>query len=141
MMSKITITSEPNASAEDLAAVEYQINEFNMRVTGDRDYHLIALFLRDESRKIMGGIIGHVWGGWLRVAFLWVDESLRGQGYGGQLLQRAEDEARGYGCKNAHLETFSFQARPFYERFGYQIIGELPDYPPGHTWYFLRKAL
>ena len=140
-MSHFMITSEPNASADDLAAVENQINEFNMRVTGDRDYHLIALFLRDEHEKIMGGIIGHVWGGWLKIAFLWVDESLRGQGYGGQLLQRAEDEGRGYGCKNAHLETFSFQARPFYERFGYQVIGELPDYPPGHTSYFLKKSL
>jgi len=140
-MSKITITSEPHASADDLAAVENQINEFNMRVTGDRDYHLVALFLRDEDQKIVGGIIGHVWGGWLKVAFLWVDEALRGQGYGGQLLQMAEAEARAYGCKNAHLETFSFQARPFYEHHGYQVIGELPDYPPGHTSYFLRKTL
>lgn len=45
-MSYLTITSEPQASAEDLAVVENQINEFNMQVTGDRDYHLVALFLR-----------------------------------------------------------------------------------------------
>ncbi len=140
-MSHFTITSEPHASAEDLAAVENQINEFNMRVTGDRDYHLVALFLCDEGAKVRGGIIGHVWGGWLHVTILWVDEALRGQGYGGQLLQMAEDEAGGHGCKNAHVETFSFQARPFYERFGYQVIAELPDYPPGHAAYFLRKAL
>lgn len=140
-MSRITITSEPHASPEDLTFVENQIDELNMRLTGDRDYHLVALFLRDDGGHIKGGLIGHAWGSWLNITFLWVDESLRGQGYGGQLLRLAEDEGRAYGCKNVHLGTFSFQARPFYQHFGYQVIAELPDYPPGHSQYFLTKAL
>jgi endonuclease/exonuclease/phosphatase (EEP) superfamily protein YafD len=37
--------------------------------------------------------------------------------------------------------TFSFQARPFYEKFGYEVFATLEDYPPGHRKYFLRKAL
>jgi hypothetical protein len=39
------------------------------------------------------------------------------------------------------LSTFSFQARPFYERFGYEVFGELPDYPEGHSLYFMKKML
>ena len=35
----------------------------------------------------------------------------------------------------------SFQARPFYERFGYQCFGVLNDHPLGHTHYFMYKRL
>ncbi|MDP3936617.1 MAG: hypothetical protein Q8R92_00595 [Deltaproteobacteria bacterium] len=44
-------------------------------------------------------------------------------------------------CAHAHLDTFSYQARPFYERHGYTLFATLDDYPPGHKRYFLRKAL
>ena len=39
------------------------------------------------------------------------------------------------------MDTFSFQARPFYEKLGYRVFGQLPDYPRGQTRYFLAKAL
>jgi hypothetical protein len=38
-------------------------------------------------------------------------------------------------------ETLSFQARPFYEKLGYKLFGELVDYPKGHTTYCLVKKL
>jgi hypothetical protein len=38
-----------------------------------------------------------------------------------------------------YLFTYSFQARPFYERAGYRVFGELPDHPPGQTKYYLAK--
>jgi GNAT superfamily N-acetyltransferase len=70
-----------------------------------------------------------------------VAEPPRGHGYGERLLQAAEKEARTHGCRGVFLSTFSFQARPFYERFGYEVFGELPDYPTGHAYYFMKKAL
>ena len=45
------------------------------------------------------------------------------------------------GCRYAHLDTFSYQARPFYDRLGYRLFGELENYPPGHSRFFLRKQL
>jgi len=57
------------------------------------------------------------------------------------LLEAAEDEARSQGCGGVFLSTFSFQARPFYERFGYEIIADVPDYPAGHTYHVLKKTL
>lgn len=33
----------------------------------------------------------------------------------------------------------SFQALPFYQKQGYSVFGELPDMPPGHVSYFLKK--
>ena len=45
------------------------------------------------------------------------------------------------GCTHAHLDTFSYQARPFYERRGYSVFGTLDDYPPGHQRFFMAKRL
>jgi ribosomal protein S18 acetylase RimI-like enzyme len=72
---------------------------------------------------------------------MWIREDLRGCGYGHQLLTRLEDEARQRGARHAHLDTFSFQAPTFYQRHGYRIFGELPDYPAGHTRYYMVKDL
>jgi len=52
-----------------------------------------------------------------------------------------EQAARQRGCQYAHLDTFSFQARPFYEDLGYTVFGTLDDYPPGHQRFFMQKAL
>lgn len=58
---------------------------------------------------------------------------------GSRLLDAAESEARKAGARHAYPETYSFQARPFYERHGYRVVGELPDFPPGESYYLLRK--
>ena len=52
--------------------------------------------------------------------------------------QIARDER---GCVGARLETWGFQARPFYEARGYTVFGVLEDYPPGETEYHLSKRL
>ena len=66
---------------------------------------------------------------------------MRGKGHARKLLESAETYAMERGCIGAHLETFSFQARPLYEKLGYEVFGEIRDYPPGHTFYFMRKRL
>jgi hypothetical protein len=53
----------------------------------------------------------------------------------------AETEAVARGCHSAWLDTFAFQARPFYERLGYTCFGELNDYPNGSARYFMKKTL
>lgn len=137
----IRITSEPDASAQEVDILAHRIYDFNMRVTGDYDWKPLRIFLRDENGNIRGGVAGDLWGGWLYIEFLWVDEDLRHYGYATQLMQQIEAQAVAYGCRNAHLETHSFQARPFYEKLGYKVIAELENYPPGHSNFLLRKTL
>jgi GNAT superfamily N-acetyltransferase len=71
---------------------------------------------------------------------LWVAEAARGAGHGARLLENAEAYARSRGAVGATLETYTFQARPFYERLGYEVFSALEGYPPGHVKFFLRKA-
>lgn len=56
-------------------------------------------------------------------------------------MLRAEDEGRLRGCIGVYLDTFDFQARPFYEKLGFTVFGTLEDYPPGHRRFFLKKRL
>jgi GNAT superfamily N-acetyltransferase len=137
----IHISSEPSASAEDVGLIADRIYAFNMRVTGDHNWKPVRIFLRDADGNVRGGIAADIWGGWLGIELLWVDEDLREQGYATRLMQQAEAEARAHGCRHAQVTTHSFQARPFYEKLGYRVIAELEDYPPGHSDYLLRKAL
>jgi hypothetical protein len=73
----IRLSSEPGATADEIAWVIDAIDEWNMRVTGVTDFHQVAIFLRDDAGAIRGGLTGGVWGGWLHVVALWVDEDLR----------------------------------------------------------------
>lgn len=101
----------------------------------------IAILIRDKRNSIVGGVIGYAMGGWLLVDLLWVEESLRNKGYGTKLVKMVENEAVRLGCKYAHLETFSFEARPFYEKHGYTLFATLDNYPDGHSKHFLKKKL
>jgi GNAT superfamily N-acetyltransferase len=99
----------------------------------------MAIFLR-EGTRIAAGLAADTYCGWLFVKYLWVSDGLRGRGVGRELMARAETLARDRGCHSAWLDTFSFQARGFYEKLGYEEFGKL-DYPPGHSRHFMRKSL
>ena len=49
--------------------------------------------------------------------------------------------SEGYGATKALLTTYEFQARTFYEAHGYQVVGEIKDYPPGSSYYTMVKVL
>lgn len=102
----------------------------------------IGVYVRDDIGTMLGGLIGVRKGDWLNIDFLWVSDAVRGSGVGSQLIKTAEDEARRKGCKHALVDTASFQARPFYEKQGYQLQMSLQDYPyPGMQRHYLAKAL
>jgi GNAT superfamily N-acetyltransferase len=97
---------------------------------------------RDDSGRLVGGVCGNTLGRWLYVGRLWVGAERRGTGLGRRLMEAAEDEARRRGCAESFLNTFAFQARPFYERIGYAVFAEMldPD-APLRSRYWMRKRL
>ena len=129
---------DESAEAETLRQGLY---EFNISTTPHKTACSVAFFLKGPDGRVRGGILGYGWGGWLHITYLWVSEALRGQGFGTRLLAAAEELAIKNGCRHSTLETFSFQARPFYERYGYQVAGQIDDYPEGYTHYIMKKSL
>ncbi len=93
-------------------------------------YTEFAIGARMPDGQLIGGLTGNTKYLWLYVEQLWITERHRGNGLGRRLLRAAEAHARSIGCKHAYVDTYDFQARPFYEREGYRVFGEQKDYPP-----------
>ena len=138
---EIRIEIDAAPSADDVAAVRDGLRAYNSTQVGVSDWGEFAVFLRDAAGSIVGGLLAETGKGWLHVSILWVSDQARGRGYGSELLTAAELEALRRGCHSVYLDTFSFQARPFYERHGYVVFGTLEAFPAGHERYFLRKTL
>ena len=117
------------------------VGTYNKEQAGEDSYTRLCFVLQGPDQEVVGGIIGATYWDWFYLDLLWVKEDLRRQGYGKQLLSKAEDIARERGAKNVFLDTFSFQAPEFYQKYGYRVYGELPDFPTGHQRFFLTKQL
>lgn len=117
------------------------INDFNTEQAGDDHGKNLCFALQGADGEIVGGVIGATYWDWLYVNLMWLKAELRGRGFGSQLLEKAEAEARRRGAKHAYLDTFSFQAPEFYKKYGYEVFGVLEDFPVGHRRYFLAKEL
>jgi len=136
---EIAIVEEP--FDKDLQSFFEILRRYNKSKAGESNFKPLSIFVKNKSGKIVGGLTGETYWGWLFVENLALSESMRKSGYGAQLLKAAEDEAVKRGCHAVYLDTFSFQARPFYEKQGYQLFGQLDEFPPGHARYFLWKKL
>jgi GNAT superfamily N-acetyltransferase len=141
MTPTITLSDKPDpAVAKALHAPLLAFN--NAESHHPYDARSLVLAVMDpETNAVLGGLWGSTSYGWLHVDMLILPESFRHQGIGTELMRQAEAEAIARGCRGAYLDTFSFQARGFYERLGYTVFGTLPDHPPGHSRYFLAKRL
>ena len=136
---RIVFEAEPSAEARQ--RIELGVDLHNVAATQLPEFHTLAFVLRDASGEVRGGLLGDLWGGWLHVSYLWVDTPLRHAGWATKLLRAAERHAVARGARHAQLETFSFQARPLYEKLGYEVFAILDDFPPGHQKFFLKKQL
>jgi GNAT superfamily N-acetyltransferase len=138
---RLPISIDRAPRAEDVAEIRAGLMAYNEAAVGPAVVQPFALYVRDRDGTIRGGLVGYLAWRWLYVDLLWVDEPLRGNGYGTELLTEAERVAREAGCVAARLDTYEFQARPFYERHGYAVYGVLEGYPADTRQYFLRKSL
>lgn len=141
MTQTVMITLEENPARQDIETLNRAIIEFNRDRTGEDNFKPLILFLRDEQKAIVGGIIASTSWNWLYIDVLWVREDLRKYGYGHSLLTAAEQEAIRRGCDRVFLYTFSFQSPSFYLKHGYEVFGELPGKPGKHSCLFMTKQL
>jgi GNAT superfamily N-acetyltransferase len=140
-MHELEFSIETSPADGDVEALARGLTEHALPITGAAGFQPLAVFARDESGALVGGAHGQVNWTWLHVGLLWVAAGRRHQGLGSRLLGTIEAAAARRGCRAVHLDTFSYQARPFYERHGYVLFATLDEYPPGHQRHFLRKSL
>jgi GNAT superfamily N-acetyltransferase len=138
-MPEFELTASP--SPEELAAITDALSAFNNSDAGPSDRRPLAVLIRDTDGKVTGGLSGFTAWGWLFTQMLYIPDTLRGTGISGNILTKAEEEARARGCRGAWIDTFSPQALRVYLRQGYEVFGELEDFPEGRTRSFLRKSL
>jgi GNAT superfamily N-acetyltransferase len=123
--------------------IQRLLRSYNQQVSSIQDPEPKAfnVTVRNSAGVIVGGIMTRLYWNWLVIDLFALEDEVRGQGFGKQLLRQAEDEARQHGCTRAHTSTYGFQALAFYQHFGYRIVGQLNDYPDGMTFYWPRKEL
>ncbi|MFC4526308.1 GNAT family N-acetyltransferase [Dyella halodurans] len=141
MATSLCTALEDKPSGSDINAIVHGLLAFNQSHTNGATPEYLVATVRDGEGKLVGGVVAAAYVSWLQVSALWLQDELRGQGYGSALMALIEEAAIKKGCANAFLETFDFQALPFYEKRGYTVFSRLPDFPPGGARYALTKAL
>ena len=141
----MNIEIERNPSKAEADLLSRGIKSFNEETVRDLEpaeeekrFHVMA---RDDEGSLQGGIRATCYWNTLHIELLWISETARGSGIGRKLIQKAEAFARDNGCENALVETTSWQARPFYEKNGYNHMATLEDRPKGHSSHYLTKVL
>ena len=140
---RIELTTSPDKS--DLETISKGIQSFNQKhipddVVFEPDTRF-ATFAKDDDGNVLGGVRACAFWNYCILELLWLSDENRGQGVGNKLMDAAETYAKEQGFSYMRTETLSFQAKPFYEKRGYKVFGELPDYPKGHVTYCLVKEL
>lgn len=134
------LTVDDEATAADLVAIIDGLAAFNNEhAPVAQPFRSLLIRANTADAALAGGLNASTYRQWLQVHHLWVHADYRREGLGRALLTRAEAEAKQRGCIAAAVDTFSFQARGFYERLGYSVFGTLTDCPPGHSRHFLQK--
>lgn len=137
-VSDLAITTTDHPTPEQRDVIVGGLVAYNDAAAQREHYGEVAV-LAHSGDQLVGGLLGFTSWNWLFIKQLWIDETFRGRGLGRQLIAAAEAEAVRRGCAHVHCDTFGFQALPFYQKLGFEIFGQLADYPPGHTRYFLQK--
>lgn len=128
MIPDVKIAFESPPDKETIADLGAGLRAYNEHFTGPSEFVEYVVTLRDTNGKFLGGVYCDLYWSALFIKWVWIDESLRKSGLGTKMIADAEAEGRRRGATMAHLDTFSFQARGFYEKLGYTVFGTL-DYP------------
>lgn len=135
------ISREKNPHPDDLQMLGNGIMDYAQKTKSQAPMEFFAFFIRDEHNKIHGGCNGVNLYGALHIDQLWVSESLRGLGFGTQLMHAAERWGREHHCTLSTVNTMDWEALEFYKKFGYEIEFERRGFLKDSVFYFLRKNL
>jgi GNAT superfamily N-acetyltransferase len=137
----VTLTVGTSVGEEVRDLVGSGLDEYNAGHAGPHNLEDLWIVARDDAGAVQAGLKGKSEYSWLFVDWLWVSPPHRNRGIGARLLGKAEEIARGRGCIGVHLGSLTFQAPDFYRRQGYEEVGRVEDFPPGHALVLFKKLL
>jgi GNAT superfamily N-acetyltransferase len=126
----------PTAAA---AVVDAGLDRYNLASAPLQDVRPLACFARLPSGEVVGGAIGRTWGACCELRQLWVADDHRGHGLGTRLVRTLEARAAERGCRRFYLETWTFQARAFYEALGYEVRLAIEGHAPGIAKFVMMR--
>lgn len=149
-----TITFRLSGEYKDVCLVHDNLYSYNLSKTGHARQEIQAesfngqktLVIEDENGTFLGGVSFHPMEDMnnLFVDYLFLSQTLRGQGIGKKLFLEFEEYAKSIGIKQIHLTTNSFQAPNFYQSIGF-VITHTKEAPaplvPDNIHYSLVKNL
>lgn len=134
------VSDRPDQTAREAAGAA--LYRYNVAQTGIDDRRPIGATASDvETGEVLGGLWGRTELGVLFLDMFFVAEEIRGEDVGRALLEAVEAEALTRGCRRAAVETSSFQAPGFYEKYGYREFGRVEFAPARTARIFLAKEL
>ena len=135
------IVIDDHENPEVLAELTRGVRTYNIPYFGEVRYQDYCLHAHDDAGQLIGGIAGIILYDHLRINWAWVHEDYRRHGLGTHLLKALDDYGRSKGCTFIQLDTYDFQAKPFYEKNGYVCVGTIEKWLYGRDCHFLRKVL
>ena len=138
---QVTIMPRHDFSVAEIDQFEDRLYEYNCRMVGQDDGLKFGFGAMDRYGTQVGAIAGYTWARMAEIKQLWVAENHRRKGLGLSLLETAMAEARARDCRLVWVMSYDFQAPGLYERFGFERVAELADWPPGHMHVILRRYL
>jgi len=136
---RLVVEDSPHPA--DVALLEERVAEAAVAAAGLGGDEEFGIFARDDAGRIVAGVAALVWGGYCEVQAMWVDESLRGQGFARALMTGAEDEARRRGCALIAFHAYDLLSGGLFEHLGYETAGVIEGCPAGSTARWFRKNL
>lgn len=108
-----------NGDSELDSRLSKELDTHNFAAVGESNLKEFTVKVEESSGELVAGLSGWTWGTCAGIGMVWVREDSRKEGWGGRMLEAAEDLARERGCRQLLVSSFTFQAPDFYRRHGY----------------------
>lgn len=136
---KIEAVENPEKDLIDY--LDKKIADFNWAHWEVNERLPLAVQIKDDAGQVIAGAAARTFGDWLLLNTLWLSDELRGQNIGSKILAEIEAAGKKRGCIKVMLDTLNFQAKPFYEKHGYQVKWTQQNYPKTGCKHFMVKEL
>lgn len=108
-------------------------------MTGHNEKFENVAFVAMDGKVLAGAIVVELFWGALHIKYIYVEDLYRAQKLGTQLMEKAFAYAEEHKCPFAFVETMSFQALKFYEKYGFKLEYTRSGYAHNTSFHYLRK--